>query len=274
MVVYVEYALVENFLLDGSLLYLSLKFCRLRVRRIALFLSALTGSVFAVLFPLLPLTGVVAYLVRFAFGCVLCFVVSPARSVKKTGIFTAVFYLLTFSLGGALLAGYSFFGISYTESGGYLFSQTPFGVVLGGLVVFFIAAGKIGKYFFSRARAAKVSRRCRLCSSVGALEGEGLADTGNLVTFRGEPVCLVDERAAKPLTERLLSEGTVLVRTALKEGELKIFRGKMEIYSEKGKNIIDKIYFAPAPLGGGEGYAFILPAEIVGEDRDVGRDRP
>ena len=82
MVVYVEYALVENFLLDGSLLYLSLKFCRLRVRRIALFLSALTGSVFAVLFPLLPLTGVVAYLVRFAFGCVLCLVVSPVRSVK------------------------------------------------------------------------------------------------------------------------------------------------------------------------------------------------
>ena len=66
--VYIEYAIVENFILDGLLLYLSFKTVRLPISKPRLLLAALFGSVFAVLFPLLPLSDGYVFAVKYLFG--------------------------------------------------------------------------------------------------------------------------------------------------------------------------------------------------------------
>ena len=81
MEIYVEYALAENFLLDAMLLWLALKTARQTIGWGRICLAAALGAVFAVIFPLMRLGNVLAYLLKFAVGLLLCLI-----SVKGKGI--------------------------------------------------------------------------------------------------------------------------------------------------------------------------------------------
>ena len=61
MVVYIEYALIENFLLDGLLLYLAVFTAKNTVKFGRLALSAAVGAVGALAVPLLPVAAFWAY---------------------------------------------------------------------------------------------------------------------------------------------------------------------------------------------------------------------
>ena len=108
MSVYIEYAFAENFLLDGVLLWLSLRIARCKIVTGKLLLSALLGGVFALVFPLLVLPVFFSYLLKFAVGFLLCMVAFPRLKTKnewgRYALSSACFFSLAFFFGGALTA--------------------------------------------------------------------------------------------------------------------------------------------------------------------------
>ena len=92
MTVYFELAFAENMLLDGVLLYLSLKCARARVRAVRLLLAAAVGGGEALLFPLVSLPYPLALLLKFLGGLLLALIAvkgTPFTHFVAAGAFFA-----------------------------------------------------------------------------------------------------------------------------------------------------------------------------------------
>jgi hypothetical protein len=124
------------------------------------------------------------------------------------------------------------------------------------------------------AQKRRLRYACKITNGEKSVTTYGLLDTGNSLTFRGQPVCLLDGSLAQALGGLAATE-QMLVRTATGESVLKIFSAAIEIYSEGEKNILDRVYFAVGGSLGGE-YGVILQPQIFKEDRfaqrTVGKD--
>lgn len=190
MVIYWEYAFAENALLDGLLLYLALKCVRSRVRFLRLFLAAGLGGAEAVLFPLLTLPDWAAYAVKALGGILLC-LAATSGGVKKCALSATAFFVLTFALGGALTAAYSYFGIETVDGTGFYVERAPVALVFAGAGIFLCAglAGARALYRYKKMQQNLLP--CRLTAGGKTVSWTGFADSGNCLTFRGEPVCVL-----------------------------------------------------------------------------------
>lgn len=196
MVVYWEYAFLGNALMDGVLLFLALRCARIRVRLWRLLLAGAAGGAFAVLFPLMALPAWAAYAVKVLFGVALVLAAASARRVGGYVRAVLFFFALTFALGGLLTAVYAFFGIETADGTGFYLERAPVTLILAGSAVFAVCV-----LFAARALwKTRVLRRntvvCRLCAGGRSVQWEGLADSGNALTYRGEPVCVISAAGA------------------------------------------------------------------------------
>lgn len=255
MVVYVEYALAENFLLDGLILYLALKIARGRVRAWRLILAAAAGAAEAVCFPLLNVPVWCAYLLKVLGGLLLCVIVVSKGRVKTYVVVAAAFFLVTFALGGLLTAAYSFFNVKYEEGSGYLVEQAPVALVLAVFGIFVVFAVKFAKYFYRYAKLQKKIAPCVLEHGGRRVSWKGLADSGNLLEFQGAPVCVMSAMAAFALFGRNLKEaGRLTMRTVASEKETPVFVcNKMRV----GRRNFENVYLAVGDVESKE-YQIIL----------------
>ena len=72
MTVYIEYAFLENFLLDFLLLWLALRGGKEQITVKKLCLSACIGGLYAVIYPLLRLPEILRFLSKIAVGALMC----------------------------------------------------------------------------------------------------------------------------------------------------------------------------------------------------------
>ena len=139
MTVYIEYALLENFLIDGMLLYLAFRAAKAPFKWKKLCFSAFFGAAFALLFPLLSLPFWGAYCLKFAVGFLLCLLAFPPiknkNDVGRYALTCALFFLLSFAFAGVIFAIFGSFSLS---GNGYQVEQTPVVFVLCSALAFLI----------------------------------------------------------------------------------------------------------------------------------------
>lgn len=257
MTVYVEYAFAENFLLDGLLLYLALRCARAQVRPLRLLLAAAIGGGEALLFPLVSLPAPLAYLVKFCGGAILALV--AAKGGFKTSLVAAcAFFALTFVLGGALVAIYSFFGVPYVEGEGYLVESAPVALVLSAAGVFLIAAGKLAKTFYRRCRQKRDLLPCRMTVGERTVRWTGLSDSGNRLSFRGKPVCVVSAVGALALFGKASPVGRLRISTVNGSRVSPVFVcDRLELCGR----VKEKVYFTVGEVNSRE-YSVILHTSL------------
>lgn len=224
MSVYIEYAIAENFLLDGLLLYLALKIARAKVSRLRLALAAAVGAAEAVCFPLVTLPVWCAVLVKLLGGGLLS-VIAVSKGTKKT-YFTvaAAFFFMTFLLGGGLIAIYSAFGIQYAEGGGYLLESAPVSFVLTGAGIVAVFTVRFANALYRYQKVAKNIVPCKLTLGEKTVTWKGFADSGNCLFFRGEPVCVVSAVAALAIFRGSQPVGRMRISTVSGGKESPVFR--------------------------------------------------
>ncbi len=257
MTVYIELAFAENFLLDGLLLYLALKCARAKVGVLRLILAAAVGGGEALLFPLLALPVPLLYLVKFLGGFILALI--AAKGGLKTGLVVAcAFFALTFVLGGMLVAVYSFFGVAYVEGQGYLVEGAPVALVLAGGGILLIAVTKFVRVFYRRRLRKRDLFPCRMTVGERTVRWTGLADSGNRLSFRGKPVCVVSALGALALFRGSPPVGRLRISTVSGSRVSPVFVcDKLEL---EGK-VREKVYFTVGDVGSGE-YSVILHTSL------------
>lgn len=264
MVVYWEYAFAENCLLDGLMLFLALKAARGKIDPRRLTFSALVGGAEAVVFPLVPFPAWAAYLVKFLGGALLV-LLAVKRGTKKTYIIaTVAFYALTFALGGLLTAAYSFFQVDYSEGQGYLVESAPVGLVfaLSGIFAVFTAWGIRALYRYRNVQRNVFS--CEVEAGDNKVRWKGFADSGNLLEFRGEPVCVISAVAALALFgANAKPAGRMTVRTVSGEKQSPVFVcDRLKIHFGGAQRILERAYLTVGEVSSKD-YSVILHSTIV-----------
>lgn len=224
MEVYAEYAFAENFTLDFLLLFLAVKCSRAKTGGVRLPFAAAVGGAEALVFPLLPLPTWAAYLVKFLGGALLP-LLAVKKGTKRTYFFAVLaFFALTFALGGLLTAVYSFFGVPYVEGQGYLVESAPVGLVLGLSALFFLAVFYLSRGFYRYRKLRSNLFTAELYHRGKTLSLKALCDTGNSLTFRGQPVSVLSPAAALLLfREETAPLGRIAVTTVNGSRERPVF---------------------------------------------------
>ncbi len=239
MTVYIEYAFIENFLLDGVLLWLSLRLLKLSVRPLRILLSSAIGGVFALLFPLLSLPNGLSLLLKISVGVQLCLLANGEK--RNFLLFALTFFALSFLFGGALLPL-----LHGTKNAPAIYTPIGF-LVLSALVL------RLVKKLYARRSAAKRLYDCKIKAGGRSVAALGYYDSGNTAKKGGVPVCFLSAEIAYELFEKQLlygeGEGQVCDEMAIStmsgEKTVRLLKGCLEIKTDGGTRVIEEVYFSP-----------------------------
>lgn len=266
MTVYIEYAFLQNFFLDGTLVWLSLKGSKTPVRGGKLVLSALLGGVFAVVYPLLSLKEWTGALLKISVGVLLCMLAyGRLKNKREWGRFcvcAALFFALSFAFGGAIYSLTQYFSQEWIKS-----LITPISFMLLSVAVIWL----FKKLYQKRALWQHIYK-CRITCEENSIFALGFLDSGNMATKNGVPVCFLSpERAYELWGEKWLREdedrGQVCdemqINTVAGTKTLRLRQGDMQIWIGKERKRIDKVYFAVSANMIGKEYSIILYSRIL-----------
>ena len=117
MVVYIEYAILDNVIINYLLLSVTNKICNLNVNFKKIFFSSVVATIFSILKPLVTLNNILAILLKLIMGCVIICILYKFKKFKHFLCVYLIFLSVTFLFGGFVIGILSIFNIKYTQSG-------------------------------------------------------------------------------------------------------------------------------------------------------------
>ncbi len=267
MTVYIEYAFLQNFLLDGILLALSLFAARVPTRAWRILLSACIGGVFALLFPLLRLGRALGAACKIAVGFLLpmlCFQrISTRKEWGRYALSTSLFFAFTFAFGGAIMGGAELFSLGALAKGWVL-------PVCG---LLFVVGARLIKKLYRKREDYRHIYPCTLRFKEKKAEVLGFLDSGNGATKEGIPVCFLSADIFYQLCgEELLNakeRGQVCVEIAIATlaGEKTLSAIGGELCIKDGRKVLNRaVYFALSTNMIGREYKLLLHSRILGDE--------
>lgn len=263
MTVYIEYAFLENFLFDFALLALSLYAAKAKFSWGKTLFSAACGGVFAVIFPLLRLPKILAYLLKFSVGFLLCLLAfGQVKAKKEWGryAFTAIcFFGFTFLFGGALNALLQEF----------FPKKTPFGLVAAGFAFLCLTALLFLQKFYQKRELHAYIYDCEIAFGEKKISVRGFLDSGNTAMRKGLPVCFLSPLYVYELFGEALLNGDFIgqeelqVQTLGGEKKYPLYKGELGVKSGGKFSARQTVYFAPATNMISREYELLLQSSIL-----------
>lgn len=233
MQVYVEYALIENFCMDFTLLVAAKAAAKNPVKYGRLAIASVLGACFAVAYPLFGLGGALGIAVKIASGGAMCAVAGKFQSFKGYLKFTALFTAATFVVGGALIALFSLAGVAYKQGGGFVLSSVPVGIPLFAAVVLALVIIKVRRKFVG---SKNVSAFCKIYFKDKSATCTAFYDSGNKVYLSGAPVSIIPAFVARKLTDKEGIKTFAEIHTVAGKSKIPVFTAeKIEIDDGKSK---------------------------------------
>ena len=275
MVVYIEYVLAENFVLDCALIALSSRCAKAPCKRINLLLSALFGALFALLSPLFSLPIFWDYLLKICAGFFLCFFAFPhLKNKKQRSMYASIclyFFCISFIFAGALFAFLSF---SPQGNEAHLIKNAPFSLICSSFVFLCLFCERIVKKLQQKHRTQRYIYPCRVTYNEKSVLFSGFLDSGNKASKNGVPVCFISPAAAYDVglntsffdNETSNTQGQVrdemLVRTVSGKKTLRLYLGEIAVQNDKSY-VKKQVYFSISTHILSHEYDLIFPASIL-----------
>ena len=262
MVVYIEYALIENFLLDGLLLYLAVFTAKNTVKFGRLALSAVVGAAGALAVPLLPVAAFWAYPIKCIGGAGLCFLANGKKRFLRV---CGAFFAYSFAFAGAMFAFLSF----QAQAGGYFLSQSgvTFVVCLGVILTLICVA--CVKRLKKRRAIYRHIYACKIRYQNREIRVDGFLDSGNFANLKGQAVCFLAPDVAYDLffDEFWDKDGgqvqdELQISTLGGVKTLPAFLGVIEITTDE-KTVVKQVYLAISANILSKEYKLLLHSRIL-----------
>ncbi|HBG22953.1 MAG: sigma-E processing peptidase SpoIIGA [Syntrophaceticus sp.] len=191
--VYVDMLFLINFLMDFVVLWAAARLAQVRVSIWRLFCGALIGAIYSILVLLPNLQYMSSIEMKFIVSIIMAIAAYVPLSWKKFGQVVFYFYLVAFTIGGAVL-GIIYMVGSSTLTG--VFNNLPLSYLW--LLIAVVAAAIMGKYgvaYFKNSVLQDLLKVPIIIRIQGKeLKAIGLVDTGNQLVdpLTGSPVVIVE----------------------------------------------------------------------------------
>ncbi len=267
MTVYIEYVLIDNFVIDFMLLKLTLQILGYRPKLARLFLCALLGAVLSLVTPLMYFNLILLTVFKILSGILIFCFSTKFTSAKDFYRGTLFFFFLTFLLGGTIIGVYNIFNLDY---------NSEFSVATIILPAYFLV--KITKslitYFYKRKNIETNAYFVSIKVKDKKIDLKGFVDTGNMLYDGDNPVIIIGVKNAQKLLDgfpkiKYLEYGTVSGPAKMTVIENAI----VEIYSDKGERIINRASVGVSKENIGSEYEVILHPDTLKERKYVGYNK-
>ncbi len=190
MTIYVEYAIIDNLVINSFLLLLVNKFMKFNSPKWKIFLSSFIGTIFSLITPILP--NLCNIFIKILLLILMPLIICKNANFKKMALSSLLFLFLTFVFIGLIIVFCYTFNIdfSYGENG-ETFYNFPVGLALLLSSFLFIVLKQLIKYFYQKKHLSNFTYSVTLFSGSCSYSTLGFLDTGNL---------LFDKDLNKPIT--------------------------------------------------------------------------
>ena len=194
MTVYVEYVLLDNFIIDYLLLKATYDTTGISVKKGWLFLCAFIGALIALVCPLISIKAL-STAVKVLCGFLLTLIAAPYKSKRSYFINTALFFAYTFLTGGAVFGIFAIFGLEYSAEISIAVMFLPVYILIKGV-------REIVIYIYRQKYVMNYTYDISLTLAGKTVKARGLMDSGNGVYDGNSPVIVCDKRFAEKLIDK------------------------------------------------------------------------
>ncbi|MBO7214745.1 MAG: sigma-E processing peptidase SpoIIGA [Clostridia bacterium] len=269
MTVYIEYAFIDNMIINYILLKTATRFALVKTKFLWLLSSALVGTAVAIITPLFSLGNFYLIIIKIALAFLMVALAGKFISVKKY-LFTLILFLLfTFASGGLIIALFSFLNVDYES---YFIlnydSVMPIGVTV--LIIYILSSMllKLSAYIVKERDLRPFLRTCVLIINKKRYRVKGFIDSGNgLYDFRsGLPVAVCSTALFNKVKGGGIKKAvsTITFDTVSGRAEMQLYViDKLLIYNGVTVNIFNNVLLGKSKTGFfNPDYDLLLPPAI------------
>ena len=261
MVVYVEYALIDNFAIDYLLLKSTFVLLGKKYSSYRIALCSVLGAGLSLLTPFVESLSGVSIVIKIAIGLLIVLWSNSFSGRKEYALSFLFFMLLTFISGGAVSFIYS---LVFKKS-----SEVSVGLVIIPCYLVIRLSAYVLRSVLRKKSAENLTINVEIFLGEKSEKLVGFIDTGNGLYDGDKPVIIVK----KAIGLRLIGENIgilsgknakrVRVSTVTGSKELIAFDGKIKIYSGDYENIITNVTVCVSDKFIGSGYDVILHPDLL-----------
>lgn len=183
MEIYIEFAIIDNLVIDYVLLYLTCISARIRARRISLFLGSMIGTILAIILPIFDLHKIISFALKLLIPVVMIFVTFKVKNARKFFVLYGLLLTYTFVMGGTaigiilLLSGRMIDSINLSYD-----SILPVGIVILTIIVYSRAVVWLVNYITKRKTIQNFLYDIEFVHDGKPYKVTAYLDSGNLLT--------------------------------------------------------------------------------------------
>lgn len=115
MEVYIEYAIIDNLIMDFLLLKGTSKLTKTAQNNFRIAFGSIVATIIAVLLPIFKINDGISFIIKIILAMLVCLISAEHKTIFSYLKFLNVFVLLTFIVGGMIIGVLSIFGIEYSS---------------------------------------------------------------------------------------------------------------------------------------------------------------
>lgn len=269
MSVYIEYVLIDNFVIDYLMLKATFITSGKRYKKERLFLCAFLGAIIALVFPLVKVHSAILIAIKILSGLLIILIANKYDIVKDFYIHALLFFGYTFFTGGVIIGVFNIFSLNYSSE---------ISIALMVIPVYFVISACVSVIKFIYRRKDVLSAVCNVeINAYGVtIKGRGFLDTGNGLFDGDNPVIFCKKAFVKKIFDgdlRRIRLKKITVATVNGSAEKTAFQiDGIKIYIGKETNIHNNVTVCVVDQTG-EGYDVILhPALFRRENNETIRE--
>lgn len=237
MTIYIEYVLIDNFIIDYFLLSAAFALTGVKVKRGRLFLSACFGAISALILPFITDINLILIPLKLLIGVLMIVIAHRFYTLKSLYINFIVFFLYTAIVGGATIAIFNMANLDYTTEVSTALMVFPVCIVINFL-------SRVINFFYQRKSQISNTVSVFLYKGNIKVSANGFFDTGNGAYHHSSPVVFCSKKLIRPFLSNPVSLNPFYINVETVNGGDKKFAfniDKIEIYSGEKKNIYNNV---------------------------------
>lgn len=213
MVIYIEYVILDNLIINSLLIYLTCLILKIKPKKINVFLSSTFGTVCAIFMPFVTFNNYIMFVLKICVAIIMLLILKKYRSFKGYIITLLIFLTSTFALGGVC------FGIMY------MFNSN---ININGLIIndfelplrLFILLISVYTYLMFKLVQTMRKKQVKLPyvyslvikQNNKSYNLEGFLDSGNHLYHSGQPVVVISQKMFSKIFSNISYDKVLLQR--------------------------------------------------------------